>query len=102
MRAAVITSPGHVEVTTVADPSPGPRDVVVAVAACGICGTDLHILEGEFAPTLPLVPGHEFAGEVVAIGADVTEVSIGDQVAVDPTLVCGECLLLPARSEQCL
>jgi 2-desacetyl-2-hydroxyethyl bacteriochlorophyllide A dehydrogenase len=91
VRAAVITAPGEVEVTTVPDPSPGPRDVVVAVAGCGICGTDLHILEGEFAPTLPVVPGHEFAGEVVEVGPEVTEVAVGDQVAVDPSLHCGEC-----------
>jgi 2-desacetyl-2-hydroxyethyl bacteriochlorophyllide A dehydrogenase len=91
VRAAVITSPGQVEVTTVPDPTPGPRDVVIAVAGCGICGTDLHILEGEFAPTLPVVPGHEFAGEVVEVGRDVTEVAMGDQVAVDPSLYCGEC-----------
>lgn len=91
MRAALITSPGNVEVVTYDDPSPGPRDVVVAVAGCGICGTDLHILEGEFAPQLPIVPGHEFAGEVVAIGSGVTEVAVGDQVAVDPSLPCGEC-----------
>jgi len=91
VKAAVITGPGEVEVTTVADPSPGPRDVVVAVAGCGICGTDLHILDGEFAPTLPVVPGHEFAGEVVALGDAVTELSVGDRVAVDPSLHCGEC-----------
>jgi 2-desacetyl-2-hydroxyethyl bacteriochlorophyllide A dehydrogenase len=91
VRAAVITAPGEVEVNTVPDPSPGPRDVVVAVAGCGICGTDLHILEGEFAPTLPVVPGHEFAGEVVEVGPEVTEVAVGDQVAVDPSLHCGEC-----------
>lgn len=91
MKAAVISAPGQVSVETVPDPSPGPRDVVVRVAACGLCGTDLHILEGEFAPTLPVVPGHEFAGEVVAVGRDVTEVSVGDQVAVDPSLHCGEC-----------
>ena len=64
---------------------------MVAVAACGICGTDLHILDGEFAPSLPLIPGHEFAGEVVAIGTDVTELAPGDRVAVDPSLPCGEC-----------
>jgi 2-desacetyl-2-hydroxyethyl bacteriochlorophyllide A dehydrogenase len=65
--------------------------VVVAVAGCGICGTDLHILDGEFAPTLPVVPGHEFAGEVVEVGREVTEIAVGDQVAVDPSLHCGEC-----------
>ncbi|REF38125.1 zinc-dependent alcohol dehydrogenase family protein [Thermasporomyces composti] len=91
LKAAVICAPGQVSVETVPDPSPGPRDVVVRVAACGLCGTDLHILEGEFAPTLPVVPGHEFAGEVVAVGKDVTEVRVGDQVAVDPSLHCGEC-----------
>lgn len=91
MKAVVISAPGQVEVTTVDDPTPGPREVVVRVAACGICGTDLHILEGEFAPTLPIIPGHEFAGEVVAVGTAVTEVSVGDQVAADPNLYCGEC-----------
>ena len=58
MKAAVISAPGEVEVTTVDDPTPGDREVVVAVAACGLCGTDLHFLEGEFAPTLPVGPGH--------------------------------------------
>ena len=91
MKAAVITGVGQVEVAEVPDPTPGPRDVVVDVAACGLCGTDLHILQGEFAPTLPIVPGHEFAGTVVALGADVTEVRVGDRVAVDPSLYCHEC-----------
>ncbi|MET8177686.1 zinc-dependent alcohol dehydrogenase family protein [Streptomyces sp. NPDC005336] len=91
MRAAVIEAPGKVTVTTVPDPTPGPREVVVDVAACGLCGTDLHILQGEFAPTLPIVPGHEFAGEVVGIGSEVTEVAVGDRVAVDPSLHCHEC-----------
>ncbi|WP_405601708.1 MULTISPECIES: zinc-dependent alcohol dehydrogenase family protein [unclassified Streptomyces] len=91
MKAAVIESVGKAVVTEVPDPTPGPRDVVVEVAACGLCGTDLHILQGEFAPTLPVVPGHEFAGVVVGLGRDVREVSIGDRVAVDPSLYCYEC-----------
>jgi 2-desacetyl-2-hydroxyethyl bacteriochlorophyllide A dehydrogenase len=92
MRAALVEQPGSVTVTTVADPTPGPRDVVVGVSACGICGTDIHIVDGEFAPTpYPIVPGHEFSGEVVAVGAGVTEVRAGDRVAVDPSLCCGEC-----------
>lgn len=53
MRAAIVEAPGKVSVTTVPDPTPGPRDVVVDVASCGLCGTDLHILQGEFAPSLP-------------------------------------------------
>src|SRR2546421_11762846 len=84
MKAAVISSPGHVEVTEVEDPTPGARDVVVEVAACGLCGTDLHILHGEFAPTLPIVPGHEFAGTVVAVGSAVTERRGGDRGGARP------------------
>lgn len=91
MKAAVITGVGSVEVTTVDDPACGPREVVVQVAACGLCGTDLHILQGEFAPTLPVVPGHEFAGTIVEIGSQVNELSVGDRVAVDPSLYCHEC-----------
>ncbi|AHH96034.1 zinc-dependent alcohol dehydrogenase family protein [Kutzneria viridogrisea] len=91
MRAAVISGVGQVEVTTVDDPTPGRRQVVVDVAACGLCGTDLHILQGEFAPTLPVIPGHEFAGVVAEVGAEVTEVKVGDRVAVDPSLYCHEC-----------
>ncbi|MEU8827967.1 zinc-dependent alcohol dehydrogenase family protein [Streptomyces sp. NPDC048636] len=91
MRAAVIEAPGKVTVETVPDPTPGPREVVVDVAACGLCGTDLHILQGEFAPTLPIVPGHEFAGQVVGVGSGVTELAVGDRVAVDPSLHCHEC-----------
>ncbi|MFD5315695.1 zinc-dependent alcohol dehydrogenase family protein [Streptomyces sp. NPDC127098] len=93
MKAALIESVGTISLTEVPDPTPGPRDVVVKVAACGLCGTDLHILQGEFAPRLPIVPGHEFAGEVVAVGKDVGagEVAVGDRVAVDPSLYCHEC-----------
>ncbi|MFE9094968.1 zinc-dependent alcohol dehydrogenase family protein [Streptomyces sp. NPDC007264] len=91
MKAAVIESVGRAVVSRVPDPTPGPREVVVEVAACGLCGTDLHILRGEFAPALPIVPGHEFAGEVVGVGTGVTEVSVGDRVAVDPSLYCHEC-----------
>jgi 2-desacetyl-2-hydroxyethyl bacteriochlorophyllide A dehydrogenase len=90
VKAAVITQPGSVEIATVDDPAPGPREVVVEVAATGLCGTDLHILQGEFAPKLPIIPGHEFAGEVVGRGSEVTELALGDQVAVDPSLYCFE------------
>lgn len=91
MRAAVISGVDKVELVTVDDPRPGDGDVVVEVAACGLCGTDLHILRGEFAPSLPVIPGHEFAGQVVATGRDVVEVAVGDLVAVDPSLYCYGC-----------
>jgi 2-desacetyl-2-hydroxyethyl bacteriochlorophyllide A dehydrogenase len=91
MKAAVIVTPGEIALESVPDPEPGPRDVVVRVAGCGICGTDLHIMDGEFAPAYPIVPGHEFAGEIVEVGSAVTELRVGQRVAVDPSLHCGEC-----------
>ncbi|GFJ83122.1 alcohol dehydrogenase catalytic domain-containing protein [Phytohabitans houttuyneae] len=56
MKAAVVVTPGQIAIEKVPDPTPGPRDVVVEVAGCGICGTDLHIMDGEFAPAYPIVP----------------------------------------------
>jgi 2-desacetyl-2-hydroxyethyl bacteriochlorophyllide A dehydrogenase len=96
MRAVIIDKPGEIRVGAVPDPTPGPDDVLIKVGACGICGTDLHISEGEFPPTpYPIVPGHEFAGEVVALGKnvqrDASSISIGARVAVDPSLFCGHC-----------
>ena len=92
MRAAVVQKPGEITVTTVEDPKPGPRQVVIAVDGCGICGTDIHLIDGElpYRP-YPIIPGHEFAGEVVSVGVDVTEFRAGDRVAADPNIVCGEC-----------
>jgi 2-desacetyl-2-hydroxyethyl bacteriochlorophyllide A dehydrogenase len=91
VRAAVIKSVGEIAIENVDDPTPQPGEVVVRVAACGLCGTDLHILQGEFAPSLPIIPCHEFAGVVVASGPGVLDVSEGDRVAVDPSLYCNEC-----------
>ena len=73
MKAAVIQGIGQISIETVPDPVCGDRDVIIEVAAAGICGTDLHILEGEFAPSLPIIPGHEFSGKIIEIGKQVTE-----------------------------
>ncbi len=92
MKAVVIEEPNRVAVKQIADPTPLPAEAVVKVEACGICGTDIHVLRGEFAPTrYPIVPGHEFCGEVVAVGGDVRNVKVHDFVAVDPSLFCGRC-----------
>jgi len=102
VKAAVVVTPGTLAIQSVPDPTPGPLDVVVKPAAVGICGTDLHIMDGEFAPAFPIVPGHEFAGEIVAIGSQVTGYAVGDQVAVDPSLYCGHCYYCKrARGNQC-
>jgi 2-desacetyl-2-hydroxyethyl bacteriochlorophyllide A dehydrogenase len=92
LKAVVIEQPHQVSVERIDDPTPGPGDIVVKVEACGICGTDIHVLEGDFAPTrYPIVPGHEFCGEVVSVGSDVQNVTPGDFLAVDPSLFCGRC-----------
>jgi D-arabinose 1-dehydrogenase-like Zn-dependent alcohol dehydrogenase len=70
MRAVVVSGPGQAGVENVEDPTPGPDDVIVEVDSCGVCGTDLHIVAGDYpAATLPLTPGHEIAGTIVATGS---------------------------------
>ena len=76
-----------------ASPDLEPRQVRIAVSACGVCRTDLHVVDGELTnPKLPLVPGHEVVGRVIAVGSDVTELSVGDRVGI-PWLgwTCGRC-----------
>jgi 2-desacetyl-2-hydroxyethyl bacteriochlorophyllide A dehydrogenase len=93
MRAVVWEEPGKLSVSEVPDPTPGHGELIVKVGACGICGTDVHIADGEFPPTpYPIVPGHEFAGQVVALGDGLPpEWRGGERVAVDPSLFCGHC-----------
>ncbi|MTD15758.1 alcohol dehydrogenase catalytic domain-containing protein [Nakamurella sp. YIM 132087] len=106
MKAVLFTAPETIEIGELPDPTPGPGEVIVAPAAAGICGTDIHILEGDLARSWPTVPGHEFAGTVVAVGAgdkdDLFGITVGDRVAVDPSLYCGQCYQCRrARGNQC-
>jgi 2-desacetyl-2-hydroxyethyl bacteriochlorophyllide A dehydrogenase len=93
MRAVIWEEPGKLTVTEAPDPAPRHGELVIQVGACGICGTDVHIADGEFPPTpYPIIPGHEFAGRVVARGAGVPAGWRDDErVAVDPSLFCGYC-----------
>jgi threonine dehydrogenase-like Zn-dependent dehydrogenase len=92
VRAAVITAPGKLVVTEVPDPSPRDYEAVIAVSTCGICGTDVHVLDGDYRVVrYPVIPGHEFGGVVVAVGAAVRGLSVGLQVAVDPMDYCDAC-----------
>src|SRR6201996_9091800 len=95
MRAIVLDRPGSFRVAEGPDPAPREGQIVVQVAACGVCGTDIHIMDGEFPPTpYPITPGHEFAGTVVAVAGDVPghmNLAVGAKVAVDPSLYCGYC-----------
>jgi 2-desacetyl-2-hydroxyethyl bacteriochlorophyllide A dehydrogenase len=93
VRAIIIDRPGSVRVADVPVPVPGDHQVLIRVECCGVCGTDLHILAGEFPPTpYPITPGHEFAGTVASVGpSGPSGLSAGDRVAVDPSLYCGHC-----------
>jgi 2-desacetyl-2-hydroxyethyl bacteriochlorophyllide A dehydrogenase len=69
-----------------------PDDVLIRVRACGVCGTDLAILEGRHPASSPVILGHEYAGEVVDLGAGIKNLKKGDRVVVDPNIKCGTCL----------
>lgn len=94
MRAMVLVAPGlPLQLAELPLPSCGDNEVLLKVSACGVCRTDLHILDGELSkPRLPLIPGHEIVGSVAATGKNVRQFSIGQRVGV-PWLgrTCGHC-----------
>lgn len=102
MRAMLLDAPGTpLRLAEIAVPTPGPHDVLLRVLACGVCRTDLHIVDGELAPhRRPVVLGHEVVGQVVAMGAQVTEFSPGQRVGV-PWLAetCRHCEYCTAQRE---
>src|ERR687893_1357722 len=94
MRAAVLFGPQDIRVVDKPVPRPGPHQVLVEVAMCGTCGTDLKIFDGHFPQTPPFgefTPCHEWAGTVVALGESVDEFAVGDRVAIEVHAGCGRC-----------
>ena len=86
MRAAVYHGPQDIRVEDVPDKKVGDDDVLIKVKYCGVCGTDIHIYNGDsgsFPVVPPLIPGHEFSGVVVETGKNVTKVKVGDQKEID-------------------
>ena len=102
MRAMVLDAPGRpLRLERRPWPRPAPGQILVAVAACGVCRTDLHVVDGELTePKLPIVPGHEIIGRVAELGEGVERFAIGDRVGV-PWLgfSCGECQTCRAGRE---
>ena len=93
MRALCWHGKGDVRVDTVPDPKiQHPRDAVIKITACAICGSDLHLLDG-YQPTMESgdILGHENMGEVIELGSEVTNLKIGDRVVVPFTISCGQC-----------
>ncbi|KAK3387219.1 NADP-dependent mannitol dehydrogenase [Podospora didyma] len=91
MKALRYNKPKEFEIVKVPLPKLREDDVLVKVKACGICGTDLHIHEGEFIAKFPLIPGHETVGVVAAVGPKVKGFQVGDRVAADNAELCGHC-----------
>ena len=85
---------GFIELREVPEPQPGPGEVLIAVKACGICGTDIHVWHDEFPYWPPVIMGHEFSGEVVEAGPETELFKVGDRVVGEPhTRACGHCYL---------
>ena len=103
IRAAVFTGPGRpVRITGVELAPPGPGEVEVAIAAAGVCHSDLHVVLGEWPHPVPVVLGHEGSGIVAAVGDGVTGVSPGDHVVLSWVAACGRCrYCLLGRPAQC-
>ncbi|WP_295075603.1 zinc-dependent alcohol dehydrogenase family protein [Tabrizicola sp.] len=102
MRAVRLQAVGRIELAEVPDPVPGPGEVLVRVLAAGICGTDRHLLKGEFPCAPPVTLGHEFSGEVVAVG-DGVALPLGTRIACDPNIACGACdQCLRGRTNLCI
>jgi len=106
MRAAVLYGPRDIRVVDRPVPRPGPDEVLVQVAMCGTCGTDLKIFDGHFPQTPPFgdyTPGHEWAGTVAATGSWVDEFAAGDRVCIEAHSGCGRCdNCLTGRYTACL
>ena len=94
MQAAVYAGPEQIRLSQQVVRLPGEGEILIQVAACGVCGTDIHIYHGEKGSAdspAGTILGHEFAGTVAAVGAGVTGLQVGDRVAVDPNDTCGAC-----------
>ncbi len=94
MKALLLKEAKTLSVEEVVLPELTADEVLIKVMACGVCGTDLHLYEGEGGATdsvLPLVMGHEYSGIVEKVGSSVSDFKVGDRVCMDPNLYCGEC-----------
>lgn len=102
MKALVIERPHEAVIKDVPYPQPKHGEITIRVERAGICGTDIHIYQGEYVSPYPLIPGHEFSGVVDAVGEGVEDWEIGDRVSADPNIPCGACrFCLTQRANQC-
>src|SRR5215472_18759476 len=92
MKVLLLSKYKELELADAPAPTPGPGEVLLRVAACGICGSDVHGYDGSSGRRIPpIVMGHEAAGVVAGIGEGVSGLSEGDRVTLDSTVYCGKC-----------
>ena len=94
MKALLLKSKQTLSLENVELPALKSDEMLIKVAACGVCGTDIHLYNGEEgagSSTLPLIMGHEFSGTVVELGSNISKFKAGDRVTVDPNVYCGQC-----------
>ncbi len=91
MKAALYAGIKNIKVEELSLSKIGDDDLVIKVGACGVCGTDFHIYNGEAPAKVPVVIGHEYAGEVIETGKNAAEFKIGNKVVIDPNIYCGYC-----------
>lgn len=103
MQSIIIQKPREMKLVEREIPVPDRNEVLIKVMASGICGTDIHIFNGEYMGDYPVIPGHEFAGEVIDVGEGVRRIKVGDRVAVEPNIACDNCVhCLNNRQNFCL
>jgi len=104
LKSVVIDKPGSFVIRDLPEPVPAESEVVVDMKACCVCGTDIHLLQGEFkGAEYPLIPGHEFSGVVRKTGAKVTNAKPGDRVAIEPFIACQTCFFCKSgKTNHCL
>ncbi|WP_395620271.1 Zn-dependent alcohol dehydrogenase [Sphingorhabdus sp.] len=104
MKAAVLIEAGKpLQIEQVNIANPGPHEVLIRTAACGLCHSDLHFIEGTYPHPLPAIPGHEAAGIVEAVGSEVRTVKVGDAVVTCLSAFCGHCeYCVTGRMSLCL
>ncbi len=111
MKAVVLTTPSPLEndplrIEEVEDPTPGTGEIVIKVGACGVCRSNLHMIEGDWVGAgvpakTPIIPGHEVVGSVTAVGPSVSHLQVGDRVGVQPLWsTCGVCAYCMSGDEQ--
>ena len=91
MKAAVLEAIKRIAVKDIPAPIPKDDEVLIKVKTCGMCGTDLKLYNGQYSARVPVVPGHEYSGEIVALGKNVRNLKVGQRVVSDPNESCGKC-----------